>query len=103
MAQGHEAPRRIPQKVRTITAGLTYDRGAQADHVLHASDEEETPGVSQAERLLDGFVYRGVRFAIYHFDGKITEVLKLLLQQDAKPTKEKHSVPLTVRLAPEVY
>jgi len=28
------------------------------------------------------------RFAIYHFDGKITEVLKLLLQQDAKPTKE---------------
>jgi hypothetical protein len=42
-------------------AGLTYDREAQADHVLHAFDENETPGVSQAERLLDGFFYRGVR------------------------------------------
>src|ERR1700758_329456 len=50
------------------------------------------------------FFCRGVlSFAIYHFDGKITEVLKLFLQQDAKRTKEKHSVPLTVRLAPEVY
>ncbi len=52
---------------------------------------------------MDFFIEACFRFAIYHFDGKITEVLKLLLQQDAKPTKEKHSVPLTVRLAPEVY
>jgi hypothetical protein len=52
---------------------------------------------------MDFFIEACFHFAIYHFDGKITEVLKLLLQQDAKPTKEKHSVPLTVRLAPEVY
>jgi len=52
---------------------------------------------------MDFFIEACFRFAICHFDGKITEVLKLLLQQDAKPTKEKHSVPLNVRLAPDVY
>lgn len=41
------------------------------------------------------------RFAIYHFNGKITEVLKLLLRQDAKPTKGR-LMPLTVRVTPEV-
>jgi hypothetical protein len=41
-------------------AGLTYDREAQAHDVLHARDETQTPGVSQTERLLDGFFNRGV-------------------------------------------
>jgi hypothetical protein len=50
---------------------------------------------------MDFFIEACFRFAI-HFDGKITEVLKLLLQQDAKPTKGR-LMPLTVRLAPEVY
>jgi hypothetical protein len=27
----------------------------------------------------------------------------MLEQQDAKPTKERHSIPITVRLAPEIY
>ena len=41
--------------------------------------------------------------AIECSDGKTTDLVKMLERQDAKPTKEKHSVPLTVRLAPEVY
>ncbi len=41
-------------------AGLTYEREAQVHDVLHAHDEEETPGVSQTERLLDGVFCRGV-------------------------------------------
>jgi hypothetical protein len=49
------------------------------------------------------FIEACFRFAIYHFDGKITEVLKLLLQQDAKPTNEHDLIPVSVRLAPEVY
>ena len=52
---------------------------------------------------MDFFIEACFRFATYHFDGKITEVLKLLLQQDAKPTKERNSIPVTVRLSPEVY
>ena len=51
---------------------------------------------------MDFFIEACFRFAIYYFDGKITEVLKLLLQQDAKPTKGR-LMPLTVRLVPEVY
>ena len=52
----------LPQMVEEFgqRAGLSYDREAQPHDVLHASDEEETPGVSQAERMLDGCFYRGV-------------------------------------------
>lgn len=52
---------------------------------------------------MDFFIEAWFRFAICHFDGKITGVLKFLLHQEAKSTKEKHSVQLTVWLAPEVY
>jgi hypothetical protein len=43
------------------------------------------------------------RIAIQCFDGKTTDLVKMLHQQDAKPTKEPHSIPVTIRLAPEVY
>jgi len=52
---------------------------------------------------MDLFIEACFRMAIECFDGKTTDLIKMLAQQDAKPTKEKHSVPLTVRLAPEVY
>jgi len=43
------------------------------------------------------------RMAIECFGGKTTDLMKMLAQQDAKLTKERHSIPVTVRLAPEVY
>jgi hypothetical protein len=43
------------------------------------------------------------RIAIQCFDRKTTDLMKLLAQQDAKPTKEHDLMPVTVRLAPEVY
>jgi hypothetical protein len=49
------------------------------------------------------FIEACFRMAIECFDGQTTDLIKMLTQQDAKPTTEKHSVPLTVRLAPEVY
>ncbi len=52
---------------------------------------------------MEFFVEACFRMAIECFDGKTTDLIKMLERQDAKPTKEKHSVPLTVRLAPEVY
>ena len=52
---------------------------------------------------MDFFVEACFRMAIECFDGKTTDLIKMLEQQDAKPTKERHSIPVTVRLAPEVY
>ncbi len=51
---------------------------------------------------MDFFIEACLRMAIECFDGKTPDLLKMLARQDAKP-KEKHSVPLIVRLAPEVY
>ena len=52
---------------------------------------------------MDFFIEACFRMAIECFDGKTSDLLKMLAQQDAKPTKERHSIPVTVRLAPEVY
>jgi len=52
---------------------------------------------------MDFFSEACFRMALQCFDGQTSDLIKLLTQQDAKPTKEKHSVPLTVRLAPGVY
>jgi hypothetical protein len=52
---------------------------------------------------MEFFIEACFRMAIECFDGKTTDLIKMLLQQDAKPTNEPHSVPVTVRLAPEVY
>jgi hypothetical protein len=52
---------------------------------------------------MDFFIEACFRMAIECFDGQTTDLVKMLQRQDAKPTREKHSVPLTVRLAPEVY
>jgi hypothetical protein len=43
------------------------------------------------------------RMAIQCFDGKTTDLIKMLAQVDAKPTTEKALTAVTVRLAPEVY
>jgi len=43
------------------------------------------------------------RIAIQCFDGKTKDLIKLLERQDAKPRKERDLIPVTVRLAPEVY
>jgi hypothetical protein len=47
------------------------------------------------------FIEACFRMAIEYFDGKTSDLLKMLERQDAK--KERHSIPVTVRLAPEVY
>ena len=52
---------------------------------------------------MEFFIEACFRMAIDCFDGNSTDLIKMLTQQDAKPTKEKHSIPVTVRLAPEVY
>jgi hypothetical protein len=43
------------------------------------------------------------RIAIQCFDGNTTDLIKMLAQQDAKPTKEHDLMPVTVQLAPDVY
>jgi predicted DNA-binding protein len=43
------------------------------------------------------------RMAIQCFDGKTSDLIKMLAQLDAKPTKKRDSIPVTVRLPPEVY
>jgi hypothetical protein len=43
------------------------------------------------------------RMAIQCFDGKTTDLVKLLAQQDTKPTRSAIWLSVTVRLAPEVY
>jgi hypothetical protein len=52
---------------------------------------------------MDFFVEACFRMAIQCFDGKTTDLIRMLAQQDSKPTKERDSIPVTVRLAPEVY
>jgi hypothetical protein len=52
---------------------------------------------------MDVFIEACFRMAIQCFDGKTSDLMTMLGQQDAKPTQERHSIPITVRLAPEVY
>lgn len=52
---------------------------------------------------MDFFIEACFRMAIQCFDGKTTDLIKMLAQLDAKPTKERDSIPVTVRLSPEVY
>jgi hypothetical protein len=52
---------------------------------------------------MDFFVEACFRMAIQCFDGRTTDLIKMLERQDARRTKERHSIPVTVRLAPEVY
>jgi hypothetical protein len=52
---------------------------------------------------MDFFIEACFRMAIECFDGKTTDLIEMLAQQHAKPTKEGHSIPVSVRLAPEVY
>jgi hypothetical protein len=52
---------------------------------------------------MDFFIEAWFRMAIQCFDGKTTDLLKMLDWQNAKPAKERHSIPVTVRLAPEFY
>lgn len=43
------------------------------------SDEKETPGVSKAARLLDGFFIEAcLRMTIEGFNGKTTDLIKML-------------------------
>jgi len=69
---------------------------------LHASDEEEMQTLAkQCGCSVNYLVEACFRMAIQSFDGRTTDLLKLLAQ-DAKP-KHRHSIPVTVRLSPEVY
>jgi hypothetical protein len=52
---------------------------------------------------MDLFIEACFRMAIQCFEGKTTDLKKLLAQQDAKPKKERDLMPVTVQLAPEVY
>ena len=52
---------------------------------------------------MDFFIEACFRMAIECFDGRTTDLIKMLERQDAKPTKERDSIRVTVRLSPEVY
>jgi predicted DNA-binding protein len=52
---------------------------------------------------MDFFIEACFRMAIQCFDGRTTDLIKMLERQDAKPTKERDSIRVTVRLSPEVY
>jgi len=52
---------------------------------------------------LNFLIEASFRIAIQCFEGKTADLIKMLEQQDAKPSEKHDLMPVTVRLAPEVY